>query len=279
MQIATWNVNSVRTRLEQVLSWLETVQPDLLCLQETKVDDPLFPAAAFEAAGWNVQIHGQKSYNGVALLSREPLDDVRFGFLGELPNDADADQLGQQKRVISALLDGVRVVNLYVPNGSSVNSDKYQYKLSWLACLKRYVEAQSERGEPLCMVGDFNIAPENRDIHDPERLSGGIMATSAERGALNAALGDHLADVFRVFEPDAGHWSWWDYRTGAWNMDRGWRIDHIYLCEELMGLARSCIIHKQVRGNSQPSDHAPVSVEIDWPPAEDDDASGDDLFF
>ena len=278
MQIATWNVNSVRTRLEQVLAWLETVQPDLLCLQETKVDDPLFPTAAFEAAGWNVQIHGQKSYNGVALLSREPLDDVRFGFLGELPNDADADQLGQQKRVISALLDGVRVVNLYVPNGSSVNSDKYQYKLSWLACLKRYVEAQSERGEPLCMVGDFNIAPENRDIHDPERLSGGIMATSAERGALKAALGDHLADVFRVFEPDAGHWSWWDYRTGAWNMDRGWRIDHIYLCEELMGLARSCIIHKQVRGNTQPSDHAPVSVEIDWPPAEDDDASGDDLF-
>ena len=278
MQIATWNVNSVRTRLEQVLSWLETVQPDLLCLQETKVDDPLFPAAAFETAGWNVQIHGQKSYNGVALLSREPLEDVRFGFLGELPNDADANQLNQQKRVISALLDGVRVVNLYVPNGSSVNSDKYQYKLSWLACLKRYVEAQSERGEPLCMVGDFNIAPENRDIHDPERLSGGIMATSAERGALNAALGDRLADVFRVFEPDAGHWSWWDYRTGAWDRDRGWRIDHIYLCEELMGLARSCIIHKQVRGNTQPSDHAPVSVEIDWPPAEDDDASGDDLF-
>ena len=278
MQIATWNVNSVRTRLEQVLAWLETVQPDLLCLQETKVDDPLFPAAAFEAAGWNVQIHGQKSYNGVALLSREPLDDVRFGFLGELPNDADADQLNQQKRVISALLDGVRVVNLYVPNGSSVHSDKYQYKLTWLACLKRYVEAQSERGEPLCMVGDFNIAPENRDIHDPERLSGGIMATSAERGSLKAALGDRLADVFRVFEPDAGHWSWWDYRTGAWNMDRGWRIDHIYLCEELMGLARSCIIHKQLRGNTQPSDHAPVSVEIEWPPAEDDDTSGDDLF-
>ena len=279
MQIATWNVNSVRTRLEQVLAWLETVQPDLLCLQETKVDDLLFPAAAFEAAGWNVQIHGQKSYNGVALLSREPLDDVRFGFLGELPHDADADQLGQQKRVISALLNGVRVVNLYVPNGSSIHSDKYQYKLTWLACLKRYVEAQSERGEPLCMVGDFNIAPENRDIHDPERLSVGIMATSAERGALKAALGDRLADVFRVFEPDAGHWSWWDYRTGAWDRDRGWRIDHIYLCEELMGLARSCIIHKQVRGNSQPSDHAPVSVDIDWPPAEDDDATGDDLFF
>ncbi|CAI8151842.1 MAG: Exodeoxyribonuclease III [Synechococcus sp. CC9902] len=279
MRIATWNVNSVRTRLEQVLAWLETVEPDLLCLQETKVDDPLFPVAAFEAAGRNVQIHGQKSYNGVALLSREPVEDVRFGFLGELPNDADADQLGQQKRVISALVEGVRVVNLYVPNGSSLDSDKYPYKLTWLACLARYLNAQSERGEPLCVVGDFNIAPENRDMHDPERLTGGVMATAAEREALKTALAGRLADVFRVFEPDAGHWSWWDYRTGAWDRDRGWRIDHIYLCEELMSLARSCTIHKNVRGNSQPSDHAPVSVEIDWPPAEDEDAQDDDLFF
>ena len=146
VQIATWNVNSVRTRLDQVLAWLNDVQPDLLCLQETKVDDPLFPKAAFEAAGWNVQIHGQKSYNGVALVSREPLEDVRLGFLGELPGDPDAEALGEQKRVISALLDGVRVVNLYVPNGSSLKSDKYPYKLAWLACLRRYLEAQAERG-------------------------------------------------------------------------------------------------------------------------------------
>ena len=279
VQIATWNVNSVRTRLEQVLAWLDEAQPDLLCLQETKVDDPLFPKAAFEAAGWTVEIHGQKSYNGVALVSREPLEDVRVGFLGELPDDPDADALGEQKRVISALLDGVRVVNLYVPNGSSLKSDKYPYKLAWLGCLRRYLEAQAERGEPLCMVGDFNIAPDERDMHDPERLTGGIMATEAERQALNAALGDRLADVFRVFEPDTGHWSWWDYRTGAWDRDRGWRIDHIYLCDELMGLARSCVIHKQVRGNSQPSDHAPVSVDLDWPPAEDEESHDDDLFF
>ena len=207
MRIATWNVNSVRTRLEQVLAWLNETQPDLLCLQETKVDDPLFPKGAFEAAGWTVQIHGQKSYNGVALVSREPLDDVRVGFLGELADDPEAEALGEQKRVISALLDGVRVVNLYVPNGSSLKSDKYPYKLSWLGCLKRYLDAQAERGEPLCMVGDFNIAPENRDMHDPDRLNGGIMATDAERQALTAALGDRLADVFRVFEPDAGHWA------------------------------------------------------------------------
>ena len=277
MQIATWNVNSVRTRLDQVLAWLEQEQPDLLCLQETKVDDPLFPLEAFETAGWRVSIHGQKAYNGVALVSREPLEDVRCGFVGELPDDAEAQQLGEQKRVISALLDGVRVLNLYVPNGSSLKSDKYPYKLSWLACLRRYLAAQAERGEPLCMVGDFNIAPEARDIHDPDRLSGGIMASAAEREVLSAVLNGRLQDVFRVFEPDAGHWSWWDYRTGAWDRDRGWRIDHIYLCDELLGLARSCVIHKHVRGNDQPSDHAPVSVDLDWPPAEDD--SDDDLLF
>ena len=277
VQIATWNVNSVRTRLDQLLAWLDQEQPDLLCLQETKVDDPLFPLEAFETAGWRVSIHGQKAYNGVALVSREPLEDVRCGFVGELPDDAEAQQLGKQKRVISGLLDGVRVLNLYVPNGSSLKSDKYPYKLAWLACLRRYLAAQGERGEPLCMVGDFNIAPEARDIHDPERLTGGIMASAAEREALSAVLHGRLQDVFRVFEPDPGHWSWWDYRTGAWDRDRGWRIDHIYLCDELLGLARSCVIHKGVRGNDQPSDHAPVSADLNWPPAED--VSDDDRLF
>ena len=272
VQIATWNVNSVRTRLDQVLSWLENEQPDLLCLQETKVDDPLFPLEDFKSAGWHVQIHGQKAYNGVALISREPLEDVRCGFVGELPDDAEAADLGEQKRVISALLNGVRVLNLYVPNGSSLKSEKYPYKLAWLSCLKRYLEAQQERCEPLCMVGDFNIGLEARDLPDPDRQTGGIMASDAERSALRAALGERLQDVFRVFEPDSGHWSWWDYRSGAWDRDRGWRIDHIYLCEELLGLARSCVIHKGMRGNQQPSDHAPVSVDLDWPPSEDDDS-------
>jgi exodeoxyribonuclease-3 len=254
-----------------VLTWLEQSQPDLLCLQETKVDDPLFPAEAFEAKGWLVSFHGQKSYNGVALVSRIPLDDVRCGFAGELRDDSEALELGEQKRVISALIDGVRVVNLYVPNGSSLTSDKYPYKLNWLTCLKRYLEQPMQRGEPLCVVGDFNIALEARDMHDPDRLSGGIMASDAERQALQMALESGLQDVFRVFEPDAGHWSWWDYRTGAWDRDRGWRIDHIYLCDELLGLARSCVIHKQVRGNDKPSDHAPVSVDLDWPPSDDDE--------
>jgi exodeoxyribonuclease-3 len=173
-------------------------------------------------------------------------------------------------------------VNLYVPNGSSLTSDKYPYKLKWLRCLKRYLEQPLQRGEPLCVVGDFNIALEARDMHDPDRLSGGIMASDAEREALQMALESGLQDVFRVFEPDGGHWSWWDYRTGAWDRDRGWRIDHIYLCDELLGLARSCVIHKQVRGNEKPSDHAPVSVDLDWPPSDDDESGDnetDDLLF
>ena len=273
MRIATWNVNSVRTRLDQVLAWLEQERPDVLCLQETKVTDELFPQQAFEALGYSAAISGQKAYNGVAILSRLPLEDVQIGFDALLPNDPEAPGLSEQKRVISALIDGIRVLNLYVPNGSSLTSEKYAYKLEWLACLQRYLDAQDQQGDPLCMVGDFNIGPEARDIHDPDRLSGGIMASDAERLALQAALGERLSDVFRVFEPESGHWSWWDYRTGAWDRDRGWRIDHIYLSEELMDCATGCVIHKATRGNEQPSDHAPVVVNLVWPP---EDEEGDD---
>lgn len=271
VRIASWNVNSVRTRLDHVLNWLEAAQPDLLCLQETKVDDPQFPLEAFTSRGWQASIHGQKAYNGVALVSRTPLEDVRLGFAGELA-DEEAEELGAQKRVISALLDGVRVVNLYVPNGSSLKSEKYPYKLRWLACLQRYLQQPQQRGEPLCVVGDFNIALESRDLHDPDRLTGGIMASEPERAALNSALAGSLHDVFRVFEPDTGHWSWWDYRSGAWDRDRGWRIDHIYLCDELLAQAQGCVIHKQERGRDQPSDHAPVVVDLCWPPEEDGDS-------
>ena len=262
MQIASWNVNSVRTRLDHVLNWLEHTEADLLALQETKVDDPQFPMEPFLKRGYQVQIHGQKAYNGVALISRTPLDDVRMGFCAELVDDADAKELGAQKRVISALIDGIRVVNLYVPNGSSLRSDKYDYKLAWLSCLERYLRAIQTRDEPLCVVGDFNIGLEARDLPDPDRLSGGIMASDREREALRAALGPDLQDAFRLFEPNSGHWSWWDYRSGAWDRDRGWRIDHIYLNETLRELARSCAIDKQERGRIQPSDHAPVVVDL-----------------
>ena len=276
MRIATWNVNSVRTRLDQVCAWLSREQPEVLCLQETKVADDLFPLQAFEELGYAVAISGQKAYNGVAIVSRLPLEDVQVGFAALLPDDPAAEQLGEQKRVISARVEGLRILNLYVPNGSSLRSDKYAYKLEWLQCLHRYLEAQEQQGEPLVMVGDFNIAPEDRDIHDPERLRGGIMASDAEREALRALLGERLADVFRLFEPDSGHWSWWDYRSGGWETGRGWRIDHIYLERDLLDLASGCMIHKEQRGNPQPSDHAPVLVNLAWPPQGEEDGEEDD---
>jgi exodeoxyribonuclease-3 len=276
MRIATWNVNSVRTRLDQVVAWLQQERPEVLCLQETKVTDELFPREAFEALGYQVVISGQKAYNGVALLSLLPLDDVQVGFEALLPGDPEAPGLSEQKRVISALVDGVRVLNLYVPNGSSLSSEKYAYKLEWLACLQRYLAVQEDQGDPLCMVGDFNIGPEDRDLPDPKRQTGGIMASQAEREALQLVLGNRLSDVFRVFESDTGHWSWWDYRSGAWDRDKGWRIDHIYLTDDLLGCATGCLIHKATRGNEQPSDHAPVVVNLAWS-LDDEGDEGDDL--
>jgi exodeoxyribonuclease III len=271
MRIATWNVNSVRTRLDQVVAWLEQERPEVLCLQETKVTDELFPREAFEALGYQVVISGQKAYNGVAMLSLLPLDDVQIGFEALLPGDPEAPGLSEQKRVISALVDGVRVLNLYVPNGSSLSSEKYAYKLEWLACLQRYLAVQEDQGDPLCMVGDFNIGPEDRDLPDPKRQTGGIMASQAEREALQLVLGDRLSDVFRVFESDTGHWSWWDYRSGAWDRDKGWRIDHIYVTDDLLSCATGCLIHKATRGNEQPSDHAPVVVNLAWSLDDDSD--------
>jgi exodeoxyribonuclease-3 len=275
MRIATWNVNSVRTRLDQVVAWLQQERPEVLCLQETKVTDEFFPRAAFEALGYQVVISGQKAYNGVAMLSLLPLDDVQIGFEALLPSDPEAPGLSEQKRVISALVDGVRVLNLYVPNGSSLSSEKYAYKLEWLACLQRYLAVQETQGDPLCMVGDFNIGPEDRDLPDPKRQTGGIMASQAEREALQRVLGDRLSDVFRVFESDTGHWSWWDYRSGAWDRDKGWRIDHIYLTDDLLSCATGCLIHKATRGNEQPSDHAPVVVNLAWSLEEESDENGD----
>ena len=278
MRIATWNVNSLRIRLDQVLAWLAEENPEVLCLQETKVSDDLFPWQPIEALGYRAVFSGQKAYNGVAILSRLPLEDLRIGFDGLLSDDAEAEGLAAQKRVISALIDGVRVVNLYVPNGASMSSPKYAYKLEWLGCLERVLGALRAQGDPLVVLGDFNIALEDRDIHAPERLSGGIMASEAERQALRQALEPDLRDVFRVFEPASGHWSWWDYRSGAWEMGRGWRIDHIYIDDQLLDFATGCVIHQQLRGNPQPSDHAPVVAHLAWPPAEADQDEESDEF-
>ncbi len=277
VRIATWNVNSVRTRLDQIKDFLLNYEPDLLALQETKVDDPFFPHEFFEEMDYQVSFYGQKAYNGVAMISKVPIEDVRYGFTGELNDEEEVFELDKQKRVMSGLLNGVRVVNLYVPNGSEVNSDKYIYKLNWLNYLSKYIKAQQFRDEPLCILGDFNIALEDKDIHNPKKLSGKIMASQKERDLLREALGKDLKDAFRIFEQDSQHWSWWDYRSAGWENNRGWRIDHIYLCNELCNQSKSCVIHKEIRGNNQPSDHAPVSVNINWPPNDDDD-DDDELY-
>jgi exodeoxyribonuclease III len=260
MKIATWNVNSIRTRLDHTLNWLKDNPIDVLCLQETKVEDSKFPRSPFEELGYHVYIFGQKSYNGVALISRSPLESVSLGFsavLGELATDLD-----EQKRVISAELDGVRIVNLYVPNGSSVGSDKYAYKLRWLSTLRSYLETLLAQNPALLVCGDFNIALEDRDIHDPKGREKQVMATDAERTALKAVLELGLSDAFRKFNQEDGQFSWWDYRAAAFRRNLGWRIDHHYLSPPLYERAIACTIDIAPRKLEQPSDHTPVIVEL-----------------
>jgi exodeoxyribonuclease-3 len=261
MKIATWNVNSVRTRLTQVVEWLQKTEVDVLCLQETKVVDESFPIAEFRAIGYHPAVFGQKSYNGVALLSREPLSTVQKGFaavLGEAVGDLD-----EQKRVISTHYGGICIVNLYVPNGSAVGSEKYAYKLRWLETLRQYLKALLAQTDRLLVCGDFNVALEEIDIHDPKGRENQVMATELERQALRHAVLDlGLADGFRKFHPEPGQFSWWDYRTAAFRRNLGWRIDHIYLTPSLYAAAIDCTIDVEPRKQPQPSDHAPVVIEF-----------------
>jgi exodeoxyribonuclease III len=261
MKIATWNVNSVRTRLDQVSQWLQTNPVEVLCLQETKVVDDLFPRSTFTDLGYEVYTYGQKSYNGVALLSRSPLTEVSMGFGALLPA-AIVGALDDQKRVITGVINGVRVVNLYVPNGSEIGSEKYAYKLAWLKLLKAYLQALLQQAPSLLVCGDFNIALEDIDIHDPQGRESHIMASDSERQTLQEILAIGLADAFRKFTPEGGHFSWWDYRTGAFRRNAGWRIDHHYLSPDLYERAIGCTIDLTPRKLTQPSDHTPVIVEF-----------------
>ena len=261
MKIATWNVNSIRTRQQIVTDWLEQTSVDVLCLQETKVIDRDFPKARFEELGYHVYISGQKAYNGVAILSRNPVTEVSCGFtpmLGDMGEEFD-----RQKRVITGVVGDIRLVNLYVPNGSAINSDKYDYKLRWLKILKKYLQTlQKQTPTEMCVCGDFNIALEDRDIYNSQGKEKHIMSSPLEREALKEVLAIGLQDVFRRFTAEGGYFSWWDYRAAGFQRDRGWRIDHHYLTPKLYQRATNCWIDREPRKLEKPSDHAPVIVEF-----------------
>jgi exodeoxyribonuclease III len=262
MKIATWNVNSIRTRLDHILTWLQANPVEVLCVQETKVIDLDFPKAAFEGLGYHAHFVGQKSYNGVAIFSRIPLESVILGFspvLGETIGDLD-----EQKRVISGKIGNIRILNLYVPNGSEVGSEKYQYKLRWLSVLRDYLKALLAETPDLLVCGDFNIAPDDRDIHNPKGKANHIMASDVERQALQKSVAElGLIDIFRKFNESGGQFTWWDYRSAAFNRNSGWRIDHHYLSPTLAERAIDCTIDREPRGWEKPSDHVPVTVELD----------------
>ena len=254
MKLATWNVNSLAVRLQQVLAWLAENPVDVLALQETKLTDDKFPHAEIEAAGYRVQWYGQKTYNGVALLSRVDGADLTKN----IPGFDD-----EQARVIAATLDGLRVVGAYFPNGQEPGSDKFAYKMRWLDALRAWLAQQLASHPRLVLMGDFNIAPEDRDVHDPELLRGTIHCTDEERAHFRALLGLGLHDAFRLFEQPPRLWSWWDYRNLAFRRNQGLRIDHILVSDALRPAVAACAIDKLPRRNERPSDHAPVVVTLE----------------
>ena len=241
--------------------------------------DDSFPVEAFEKIGYSVEIYGQKSYNGVATISKIKADNVKKGFYGCKDYDQNIETFIDQKRLITTEINGIKIINVYVPNGSSIDSDKYEYKINWLNCLASFLDEQEKKGELICLLGDFNIAPSNLDIHDPKKYEGGIMASAIERNALNKVLKGRLIDSFRIFEKNTGHWSWWDYRNKAYELNKGWRIDHIYISKELSSKLKSSVIDSLPRGNLQPSDHAPVMIELNLNDINSDIFEDDDNFF
>ena len=253
MRVATWNVNSLKVRLPQVIAWLQAQQPDVLCLQETKLEDAKFPVEDIRAAGYNVIYSGQKTYNGVAILSKEPATDAQ----SSIPGFDDP-----QKRVLAATVNGVRVVCLYVPNGQSVDSDKYRYKLDWLVHVSAWLAGELAANARLVVVGDFNIAPDDRDVHDPKAWEGQVLCSAPERQALQTLLAGGLQDSFRLFEQPPQAYTWWDYRMNAFKRKMGLRIDHILLSSGLAANCRGCLIDVEPRKNERPSDHAPVIADI-----------------
>ena len=278
MLIATWNVNSVRTRLSQIINWINHTKPDVLCLQETKVIDGDFPLKPFKELGYEVIVNGQKSYNGVAIISKFKIENVNKGFTSKTQKNIPL-EFNDEKRLISAVINGLKVINVYVPNGSSLDSEKFNYKINWLNYLSSFLNEQFKEEDLICLMGDFNIAPRNIDIHSPEKYEGGIMASKIERKALVNVLKGRFIDSFRIFEKNSGHWSWWDYRNNAYELNKGWRIDHIYITKNLSSKLKSCVIERSQRENTQPSDHAPVLINLEIENHNEDyDDDDDDIF-
>lgn len=249
MKIASWNVNSLKVRLPHLLDWLAESAPDVVCLQELKLEDANFPRAEIEAAGYHVAFSGQKTYNGVALLARSPIEDVVCGN----PHFPD-----EQKRLISGTVDGVRVVGAYMPNGQEVGCDKYDYKLRWLDALAEWLDGELQRHPQLALCGDYNIAPDDRDVHDPERWRDCILVSEPERAAFRRLLALGLCDSFRLFEQPEKTFSWWDYRMLGFQKNLGLRIDLILLSQPLADKCTAAGVDRAPRKRERPSDHAPV---------------------
>lgn len=253
MRLATWNVNSLKVRLPQVLNWLAVNQPDVLCLQETKLQDENFPTTEIINAGYQSIYAGQKTYNGVALLGKKVGNEVITAIPG---------LIDPQKRVLAATYGDARVVCIYVPNGESVGSEKYQYKLDWLVALNKWLRDELIKYPKLALLGDFNIAPEERDVHDPELWEGKVLFSYLEREAFKELLKLGLVDSFRLFNQPDKSYTWWDYRMMAFRRNMGMRIDHILLSKEFASTCTTCTIDKEPRKNERPSDHSPVIVDL-----------------
>ena len=256
MKIVAWNVNSLKVRLPQLLDFLATRQPDAVCLQETKLTDENFPVAELAALGYRAAFTGQKTYNGVAIVSRSDLTDISAG----IPGFEDA-----QKRVIAATVDGVRLVCVYCPNGQSLDSDKYPYKLAWFDALTAWLKDELARHPKLAVLGDYNVAPEDRDVHDPEAWAGCVLVSEPERERFRNLLALGLTDSFRLFEQPEKTFSWWDYRMMGFRRNHGLRIDHILLSAPLAAACTAASIDRDMRKLERPSDHAPVLAEISLP--------------
>lgn len=253
MKIATWNVNSLKVRLPHLLQWLGDNPVDVLCLQETKLTDDKFPLAAINAAGYQVVFSGQKTYNGVAILSKHPISDV----VKDNPHFED-----EQRRLIAATIEGIRFICAYVPNGQAVDSDKYGYKLAWLASLREWLAEEMRSHSQLAILGDYNIAPADCDVHDPLAWAGQVLCSDKERAALGALVELGLTDSFRLFEQADKSFSWWDYRQLGFRLNKGLRIDHILLSAALSERCVACAIDRVPRKWEQPSDHAPVIATL-----------------